>query len=171
VRLKTLRSLTLLLTLLITCPPQAPAAARTTLFACRDLVFRDTGQGVHPTPVSCGREFPTSIPYVVLWMQIDDVDVPTTFAWQLVDPSDEVYDKGQFRIDPPSDVHISWSYYAYEILPVTATAKDIVEKNPRLRFSVIEVGVRPISEMPGQWKVRTTLNGRASGTLTFTLKP
>jgi len=54
---------------------------------------------------------------------------------------------------------------------VTATAKDIVEKNPRLRFSVIEVGVRPISEMPGQWKVRTTLNGRASGTLTFTLKP
>ncbi|HEY6073838.1 MAG TPA: hypothetical protein VIV15_10695 [Anaerolineales bacterium] len=170
-RLKALCAPALLLTLLTVRPSQAPAAARTTLSACRDLAFRDTGQGVHPTPVSCGREFPTSIPYVVLWMQIDDVDVPTTFAWQLVEPGDEVYDKGQFRIDPPSDVHISWSYYSYEILPVTATAKDLVEKNPRFRFSVIEVGIKPISEMPGQWKIRTTLNGRASGTLTFTLRP
>jgi len=169
-RMKTACALALLLALLTMLPPQAPAAARTTLFACRDLVFRDTGQGVHPTPVSCGREFPTSIPYVVLWMQIDDVDVPTTFAWQLVDPSDEVYDKGQFRIDPPNEYY-SWTYYPYEILPVTAAAKDIVEKNPRFRFSIVEVGVKPISEMPGQWKLRTTLNGRASGTLAFTLKP
>jgi hypothetical protein len=170
-RMKTAGALVLFLALLTMVMPQAPAAARLTLFACRDLVFRDTGQGVHPTPVSCGREFPTSAPYVVLWMQFDDVDVPTTFIWQLVDPGDQMYDKAQLRIDPPSDVHISWTFYAFQVLPVTATAGEIVEKNPRFRFRVIEVGAKPVSEMPGQWKLQTTINGRASGTLAFTLKP
>jgi len=151
-------------------PPSAPAAARLSLSACQSLAFRDTGQGVHPTPVSCGREFATSVPYVVLWMLIEDLDVPTTLGWQLVDPGDQVYEKGQLRAEPPNQYY-AWTLYAYLVLPVTAAAKDIVERNPRFRFSVIEVGVKPISEMPGQWKLRTTLNGRNSGTLTFTLKP
>jgi hypothetical protein len=148
----------------------APAAARLSLSACRNLVFRDTGQGVHPTPVSCGREFPTSLPYVVLWLLLEDLDMATTLGWQLVDPGDEVYEKGQMRAEAPNQYYV-WTIYAYLVLPVAAAAKDIVEQNPRFRSNIIEVGAKPISEMPGAWKLRTTLNGRNSGTLTFTLKP
>lgn len=160
----------LILLTFIVFPQPAPATARLTLFVCRNLAFRDTGQGVHPTPTSCGREFPTSVPYVVLWMQMDDIDSATTLAWQLLDPSDEVYDKGQVRAVPPNEYY-AWTYYAYAVLPVAATTKDIIEQNPPFRFNMIEVGAKPISEMPGQWKLRTTLNGRPTGTLTFTLKP
>jgi hypothetical protein len=150
--------------------PAATAEARLTLSACRNLAFRDTGQGVHPTPTSCGREFPTSVPFVVLWMLIEDVDVATTLGWQLIDPTDQVYEKGQLRAEPPNQYY-AWSLYAYAVLPVAATAKDILEQNPRFRFSVIEVGATPISQMPGTWKLRATLNGRNAGTLTFVLRP
>jgi hypothetical protein len=168
--MKAARVVVLVFLLVLISPPTAPAAARLTLSACQNLAFRDTGQGVHPTPVSCSREFATSVPYVVLWMLIEDLDVPTTLGWQLVDPDDQVYERGQFRAEPPNQYY-AWTLYTYLVLPVTAAAKDIVEQNPRFRFSVIEVGITPISAMPGQWKLRTTLNGRNSGTLTFTLKP
>jgi hypothetical protein len=160
----------LALTILVALPQQAPAAARMTTYICRTLAFRDTGQGVHPTPTACGREFPTSVPYVVLWMQIDDVDRATTLSWQLLDPNDEVYAKDQVRAVPPNEYY-SYTYYVYAVLPVAATTKDILDQNPRFRFSMVEVGAKPISEMPGQWKLRTALDGRPTGTLTFTLKP
>jgi hypothetical protein len=160
----------LTLTVFFASPLPAPAAGRLTLSACQNLAFRDTGQGVHPTPVGCGREFATSVPFVVLWLLLEDLDVATTLGWQLVDPSDQVYEKGQMRAEPPNQYYV-WSIYAYLVLPVSAAAKDILEQNPRFRFSMIEVGVKPISEMPGAWKLRTTMNGRNSGTLTFTLKP
>ncbi len=163
-------AIVLILTILVVVPQQAPAAARVTVFTCGNLVFQDTGQGVHPTPISCGREFPTSVPFVVLWMQMDDVDTTTTLAWQLLDPSDEVYAKGQVRAVPPNEYY-KWTYYAYRVLPVAAATKDIVEKNPRFGSTMIEVGAKPISEMPGLWKLRTSLDGRPTGTLTFTLKP
>ena len=160
----------LVLGLLLLSSPPALADARLTLSACRNLVFQDTGQGVHPTPVSCGREFPTSIPYVVLWMLIEDLDVAMTLGWQLIDPADQLYEKGQVQAEPPNQYY-AWSLYTYVVLPVAAPAKEIIEQNPRFRFSVIEVGAKPISQMPGAWKLRATLNGRNAGGLTFTLKP
>lgn len=167
---RTACAVVVVLTVLLVLPQQAPATARLTVYACRNLVFQDTGRGVHPTATSCGREFPTSVPYVVLWMQMDDVDRATTLAWQLLDPSDEVYAKGQTTAAPPNEYY-AWTIYTYQVLPVAAITKDIVEQNPRFRYRMVEVGAKPVSEMPGQWKLRTSLDGRPTGTLTFTLKP
>jgi hypothetical protein len=167
---KTTCAIVVVLTALVALPQQAPATARLTVYACRNLVFQDTGQGVHPTATSCGREFPTSVPYVVLWMQLDDVDRATTLTWLLLDPTGAVYANDEVTATPPN-AYYKWILYDYLVLPVGATTKDILEQNPRFRNQTIEVGATPVSQMPGQWKLQTSLDGRPTGTLTFTLRP
>jgi hypothetical protein len=151
-------------------PREAAAIPRVSILACRDARFMDTGSGRHPTPVSCGREFSTSLPYIFLYGQVEDVDRAVTLAWQLNDPDNEVAARARFQITPPNEYY-TWTHYFYAVLPVAATEKDIVDRNPAFRFRVIQVGAKPVSEIPGEWKLRVTLDGRPAGTLSFWLKP
>lgn len=161
----------LILLILAAIPQEAPAIPYVNSLICRGLHFQNTGSGTQVTPLSCGREFSTSVPYVVLFTQVEQLEEATTLAWQLRDPNDEVYARSSYRINIPSVSAYVWTFYDYRILPVAATEKEIVEQNPRFRGGVIEVGATPVSQMPGQWKLSVALGGRSTGTVTFSLKP
>lgn len=161
----------LILLFLAAIPQEAPAIPYVSSLFCLRLHFLDTGSGIRVTPLSCGREFSTSVPYVVLFIRVEEIQEATTLAWQLRDPNDEVYARDSYRINIPSESKYIYNFYDYRLLPVAATEKEIVEENPRFRGRVIEVGATPVSQMPGQWKLSVALGGRSMGTVTFSLKP
>lgn len=160
----------LILTILSIWPQEVAAYPRVSVQACREARFTNTGRGQHPTPVGCGREFSTTLPYVFIYVQIEDVDTAVTLQWQVQDPNDEVAARYRFRIAPPNEYYV-WTHYSYAVLPVAATPEDIVKQNPMFDFSVIRVGATPVNQMPGEWKVRVTLDGRPAANLSFWLKP
>lgn len=156
--------------ILMALPSSIEAIPRINLLACRDVASQDLfSAGTQLNPVGCSREFPTSIPYIVLFMEIAEIDYPAVFAWQLADPSDEVFARSRRQINPTPGY--MWTYFVIAILPVAATEKEIVEKNPRFRYSVVEIGAKPLSEMPGEWKLRASLSSAAPVTIRFTLRP
>ncbi len=155
--------------LVLSVTPKTLGQGHLNVLVCRDVQVRDLGaSGTEAAPLSCGWEFSTSLPYVALVTLIEGINYGATFEWQLLDPSDAVFARFKRLISPPPG---NWSYSFYSILPVAATEKEIVEKNPAFRYRVIEVGATRVSQMPGEWKLRVSLNPGLSMTMKFTLKP
>jgi hypothetical protein len=157
----------LILTML---PLDVQAIPTVNVMTCRDVNIQNLGaSGTKAHPVGCGRDFPTSLPYVVLYMQFEQIEIRTPFAWQLYAPNEEVYARGSSAFNPPYPG--TWTYYIYLVLPVAATQKEIVEKKPDFRFGVLEVGAKAVSEMPGEWRLQVSLGGGSPTVARFTLRP
>lgn len=170
-RIRVFLSVVLVSSLILTMlPSDVQAIPTVNVMTCRDVTIQNLGSsGTQVNPVGCGRDFPTSLPYVVLYMEFGQLETRTPIAWQLYAPNDEVYARGSTTFDPPYDS--VWTFYLWRILPVASNEKEIIEKNPQLRFRVLEVGAKPVSEMPGEWRLQASL-GRGSPTVArFTLRP
>lgn len=156
--------------ILMMLPSDVQAIPTVNVMTCRDVAIQNLGSsGTRVTPIGCGRDFPTSLPYVVLYMQFERIEIRTPFAWQLYAPNEEAaYARGSSAFNPPyPDI---WTYHVYFVLPVAATEKEIVEKKPEFRFRVVEVGAKPISELPGEWRLQVSVDRGAPMVVRFTLR-
>jgi hypothetical protein len=171
-RIRVFLSVVLVSSLILTMlPSDVQAIPTVNVITCRDVSIQNLGaSGTRVNPVGCGRDFSTALPYVVLYMQFEQIEIRTPFAWQLYAPNEEAaYARGSSAFNPPYPG--IWTYYVYLVLPVAATEKEIVEKKPDFRFSIIEVGAKPVSEMPGEWRLQVSLGGGSPTVARFTLRP
>lgn len=155
-------------TLVAALPPSASGQARMYAQVCRDIKFADLGAyGNSADPVGCGRNFPASVPYLILFVNIEGVDSAFVFNWELVDPSGEVYASYRVNVNPTGGTR--WTYNIWDVLAVAATGKEIVERNPRLGRNLIEVGAIPVSQKPGEWTLKARMTPGSTTTYKFTL--
>ncbi|HEY3246673.1 MAG TPA: hypothetical protein VGK88_00095 [bacterium] len=153
---------------LATAPASTQASPRIDIRVCRDVTIRDLGsQGTEAVPTGCAREFSISLPYVVMFFEIADIDTQGQFQWQLLDPTDTAVATFSQRLDPQGGY--TWTYFYYAVLPIAATREEIIAQNPRLGFAAINP-TKPAKENPGEWKLRAVFSG-LTVTGRFVLKP
>lgn len=149
--------------------PASAGQAWLNMLICRDVRISDLGaSGTQVAPVGCGREFAASSPYVILYVELANVDQSFTLTWELLDPADEVYSR--FRINR-TVTSGRWTFFFWNVLPVSSTERDIVDANARFKGRVVEVGATPVSQKMGQWKLRVTVFPGPSSTYRFSLVP
>ena len=148
----------------------SPAEIRLNLMVCRDAQIVSYGASdTRVNPIGCGRQFSASLPYLVLYLQLDEVDQSFMLTWELLDPSGEIYARHRLRHDVVGAY--AWTLYLMQILPVSSTEKEIVERKPEFRGQVVEVGATPISQKTGQWTLQVKVTPGLSTLYRFTLVP
>jgi len=151
-------------------PPAAAAEIKLNLMVCRDAqVIRYGANDSRVNPIGRGRQFSASLPYLVLYLQLEDVDQNFSLTWELLDPTNEVYARYRYRSEVVGAY--AWTYHLMQILPVSSTEKEIVERNPEFRGRVVEVGATPISRKTGQWTLQVKVIPGLSTLYRFTLVP
>ncbi len=152
-------------------PQPAGAMPWATLTSCRDARFTDRGTfGSEIRGSSCGREFSVQDPYLVLIIDVRNVDRDVNVQVELLDPAGAVVDIGGVQMTPP--VGSVWShYYLWRVLPLAAEPGALPVSNPRLGLNPIRVSDPPARERLGEWKLQVSLRPGSTMTHTFVLKP
>jgi len=160
----------LIIALVFGLAPAATGEITLNLMVCRDAQVIRYGQyDTRVNPIGCGRQFSASLPHLVLYLQLGNVDQTFTLTWELLDPTNEVYARYRFRQDVTGAD--PWTIHMMQVLPVSSTEKEIVERNPEFRGRVVEVGATPISQKTGQWTLQVRVTPGLSSVFRFTLVP
>ncbi len=150
--------------------PASTGQSQMSILVCRDIQVISYGQNnTRGNPLGCARQFSTSLPYLVLFVELTDVDQSFALTWELIEPSGEVYVRQRYRQEVGGGS--SWTIFFWHVLPISASGAEIIEKDSRFRGRVVEVGAVPISQKTGQWTLRVTATPGPSALYKFTLVP
>src|SRR5437667_1191479 len=128
------------------------AIARLKLMSCKDIESADLGsQGRGSVPISCAKEFSATDPYVVLIIDVQNIDFETGVITEILDPGSIVIHAHSFAIKPPPGS--TWAHYwRWFVLPLSATTEQLANKGPSFLFSTVAAkATPPIAERLGAW--------------------
>ena len=148
------------------------AVARLKLMSCKDIESADLGsQGRGLVPISCAKEFSATDPYVVLIIDVQNIDFETGVITEILDPGSIVIHAHSFAIKPPPGS--TWAHYwRWFVLPLSATTEQLANKGPSFLFSTVAAkATPPIAERLGEWSFVATLTSGSPVTHKFTLRP
>ena len=153
-------------------PQASQAMARAKLMSCKDIQSSDLGsQGRGLVPISCMQEFSVTDPYIVLIIDVQNIDFETGLSTEVLDPGSSVIHAKSFTIKPPPGN--TWAHYwLYFVLPLSATTGQLAKRGLGFLFSTVGTkAAPPISERLGEWSFIATLTPGSPVTHKFTLRP
>ena len=148
------------------------AVARLKLMSCKDIESADLGsQGSGLVPISCAKEFSATDPYVVLIIDVQNIDFETGVITEILDPGSIVIHAYSYTIKPPPGG--TWAHHwRWFVLPLSATTEQLAKKGLPFLFSTVgSKAAPPISERLGEWSFVATLTPGSPVTHKFTLRP
>ncbi len=153
-------------------PVVSEAFASVDLMSCRDVRFESYGvRQAEITPISCGGEFSSAEPFIVLIIDVKNVDRRVDVGTQVLDPNGGSVAGDSFVITPPPAG--TWAHYwSWIVMPVAATREELTGKGLSFLLHVKGLGLTPpIRERLGEWTLSVTLVPGSTRTHKFTLKP
>lgn len=160
------------MTIMVMTPVPSDAFPSARLMSCQDVKFVSFGaRSDNVLPMTCRSEFSASDPFIVLIVDIRNVDRDTGVIAQVQDPNGTSVTGAAGTIEPPPGV--TWSHYwIIRILPVAATQEQIAGRDQTFQNFVVGSNLTPpVRERLGEWVLTVTLAPGGTTTHKFTLKP